>query len=176
MPPYITDSEQERIAAETAENAIRQTARFAGILGVVLLAVAGGMLYRSLPGQQGSQGRPDASKVAIEAVVKESSLLQENEELQKKVEDVTKELQGKVSALEGQVADLTTKLHAAQTSSAGEQRQAMAAKERPESLRRVAGSSGMRVAARPPSAYRCGDGRTARDPAGCKNSASPSGG
>ena len=173
MPPYITDSEQERIAAETAENAIRQTARFAGILGVILLAVAGGMLYRSFPSQQSSQGRTEPTKATSERGVEESNLRQENEDLQKKLDEVTKEMQGKVSALEGQVADLTTKLHAAQNSSAGEQGQESAAKEMPESLRHVAGSSGRPVAERPPSVYQCGNGRTARSPAECKSTASP---
>jgi hypothetical protein len=173
MPPHITDSDQERIAAEAAENAIRQTAWFAGILGVILLALAGGMLYRSLPGQQSSQGPSEPSKAAIERGAEESNLRQENEDLQKKLDDVTKEFQGKMTALEGQVADLTAKLHAAQNLAASEQRQAEAAKEKPESLRQMAGSSGMRVSARPPGAYQCGNGRTARDPARCQNTASP---
>src|SRR5574341_404210 len=173
MPPHITDSDQERMAAEVAENAIRQTAWVAGIAGVLLVALAGTMLYRYLPLQLSSPGRSERSKAASEPALDESRLRQANEDLQKKLDDVTKEFQGKVSALEGQVADLTTKLHAAQNLTVGGQRKAEATREAPESLRHVAGSSGMRVATRSPGVYQCGDGRTARDPAGCQNTASP---
>jgi ABC-type nickel/cobalt efflux system permease component RcnA len=173
IPPHITDADQQRIAAEAAENAIRQTAWFAGIAGVLLLVLAGTMLYRYLPVQQNRQVRSEPSKAANEVAADESKLHQTDEDVQQKLEDVTKELQGKVSTLEGQVAELTTKLRAAQKSTAGEERQANAAKETPESLRQVAGFGRAGVATRPPSVYQCGDGRTARDPSQCRDTASP---
>jgi len=173
LPPHIADSDQEMIAAEAAENAIRQTLSLAGIAGVVLLVLAGTMLYIYLPFQQNSQGRSEPPKAARELAVDEAKLHQANEDLQQKLDDVTKELQGKVSALEGQVADLTTKLRAAESSAAKEERQPKAAMETPESLRPVTGFGRTGVATRPPSAYLCGDGRSVRDPTECRRTASP---
>jgi hypothetical protein len=102
-----------------------------------------------------------------------AELRQENEDLQKKLDDVTREFQGKVTALEARVADLTTKLRAAENVTAGGQEQARAETETPLSLRHVIGSGGTRVAARPPSVYQCGDGRSVRNPAECRNIPSP---
>ena len=176
VPPQVTDSNQKRIAAEAAENAIRQTAWFAGIVGVILLVVAGGMLYRPLPSLQSSPVVSERSRAAGALGGEVATLRQENEDLQKKLDDVTQEFQGKVTALEARVADLTTKLRAAENTTAGGQGQASAEKETPLSLRPVTGSGGTRAAARLPGVYQCGDGRTVRDPAGCMSSATPSGG
>ncbi|HSB81126.1 MAG TPA: hypothetical protein VLM91_20285, partial [Candidatus Methylomirabilis sp.] len=76
LPPNVTDPNQERIAAETAENAIRQTAWVAGIVGVLVLTLAGTVLYRYLPMQQNSQGRSEPLKPASEVVAEESQLRQ----------------------------------------------------------------------------------------------------
>ncbi|HSB67929.1 MAG TPA: hypothetical protein VLT62_01155 [Candidatus Methylomirabilis sp.] len=173
LPPHVTDPNQKRIAAEAAENAIRQTAWFAGIVGVILLAVAGGMLYRHLPIRPSSPGVSEPSRAASELRGEVAKLRQENEDLQQKLDDMTQEFQGKVIALEGQVADLTTKLHAAEDSTAGEPAQPSAVQETPLSLRQVIGSAGTRATARSTGPYQCGDGRSARDPSGCRNTATP---
>jgi phage shock protein A len=67
-------------------------------------------------------------------------------------------LQSKIGALEQQVADLTEKLRAAR---------AVPAVDRNTVLLKPARTSGTPVSAAPQAAYRCGDGRTVRDPASC---------
>jgi hypothetical protein len=173
IPPHITDADQQRIAAEAAENAIRQTAWFAGIAGVLLLALAGTMLYRYYPIQQNIQVRTQPSKAANELAVDESKLHQTDEDVQQKLDDVTKELQGKVSALEGQVTELKTRLETAKESSASGHMQAEAPKQVTQPARQAAGLVKTRAPAPSRSLYQCGDGRTAGDPTQCRDTASP---
>ncbi len=88
------------------------------------------------------------------------------EDLQKKLDAVTKErdtLQGKVTVLEGQVAELNSKLQAANALAAP--------KDAPRPTKQATGPVRTPVLARPPRAYRCGDGRTVRNPAECKPAA-----
>ena len=68
-------------------------------------------------------------------------------------------LQGKVGELERQVADLTQQLQATR---------AAAVADRSARTPKPAKPSGTPVSAEPRLAYRCGDGRTVRDPATCK--------
>ena len=199
IPPHVEDPDQERIAEEAAENAIRHVLAIAGIAGLIVCAVLAGLLYAFLPswqvGPQVSQPSPGATRVATE----EATLLRAKEdaegklqqvamerdalhgkvaELEKRLEDLTKpqpeapgaavmsqdpaehnRLQTKVSDLERQVADLTQKLHAAR---------AATVPDRSARLPKPAKPSRPPVSEEPRLAYRCGDGRTVRDPATCK--------
>jgi hypothetical protein len=173
MPPNLTDPDHERIAAEAAENAIRQTAWLAGIAGILLLVLAGTMLYRYLPVQQISQARSESSKVVSELAAEESKLHQTNDNLQQKLDDVTKEFQGKVSALEGQVAELRTKLETAKAPSATGQAPTEVSKPAPRLPGQKAGLAKTRVPAAFLGLYQCGNGRSVRNPAQCRDTESP---
>ncbi len=65
MPPDL-DPEQERIAAEAAENGIRHTLRVAVLLGILLVVAIGAALYRYgySPDQSNNHRPADLSKVA----------------------------------------------------------------------------------------------------------------
>ncbi len=237
VPPFLTSEDQERVAAEAAENGIRQTLRRAFIAGVVLLVLIAALLYLYLPGLS---TRPTPSG-AVKATSQEPSQLgaenqklrQENENLQKeiaglhqtngdsqkeiaslrqtnqdsqqKLDAVTKAqqaVQGKVTDLEGQVAELTTKLQAAEKSAAtakaalppsgqtialqgkvtdlekqvaelttklqAAEKSAAVAKAAVPPSGQAAATARPRVAARAPTLYACGDGRSVRNPAACK--------
>jgi hypothetical protein len=115
----------------------------------------------------------------LQQVVMERDALQAKvAELERRLEDVAKPqpqaagaapaardpaeqntLQRKVGELEGQVADLTKQLQATR---------AAAVADRSARMPKPAKPSGAPVSAGPRLAYRCGDGRTVRDPANCK--------
>jgi BMFP domain-containing protein YqiC len=126
MPPFIENPDEERIAEEAAENGIRHTARIAGISGGILVVIAA-MLYMYLPSQQSSQGPLGATRAAPEPGAEhDANLRWPSEDLQKKLDGVTRErdtLQGKLTASEGQVAELNSKLQAANASAASKLRQ-----------------------------------------------------
>jgi polyhydroxyalkanoate synthesis regulator phasin len=116
MPPFIEHPDQERIAEEAAENGIRQTARFAGIAGGILVVMAA-MLYMYLPSQQSSLGPSEVTRATPgQGAEHDANLRQPIEDLQKELDGVTKErdtLQGKLTVLEGQVAELNSRLQTA---------------------------------------------------------------
>ncbi len=155
MPPYFENVDQERIAAEAAENGIRQTARVAGIIGVLLFGVIAALLYLYFPRQQISQGPSEATRAAPQARAEENAKLRQSiDDLQTKLDDVTKErdtLQGKVAALEGQAAEALA-----------------ARKDTPQPAKQATGPARTPALASRPSTYQCGDGRTVRDPTECK--------
>jgi hypothetical protein len=179
MPPYIDDPDQERIARDAAETAVRQTARVAGVTGLIfyliLFGVIAAILYVYFPRQQISQGPSEATTAAPQLRAEENARLRQAiadlqkkldsiEDLQKKLDDVTKEqgtLQGKVAALEGQGAELDRKLQAA--------RVLPAPKDAPQRTMQATRLAGTPVLGSRPSTYQCGDGRrTVRDPAECE--------
>ncbi len=164
MPPYFEDSDQERIAAEAAENGIRQTVRVAGIAGVILFVVIAAMLYMYFPPQRISQGPREATRAAPQPGAEiDAKLRQSIEELQTKLDDVTKErdtLQGKVADLEGQVAEAVRQLQTAKVLAAR--------KDTQQPAKQATGPARTPVLVSRPSTYQCGDGRTVRNPAECK--------
>jgi hypothetical protein len=168
MPPYIGDPDHERIARDAAETAIRQTARVAGVTGLIiylmLFAVIAAILYMYFPPEQISQGPSKATRAAPEARAEENAKLRQSiEDLQRKLDGVTKELhtfQGKVAALEGQGAEIDRKLQAA--------RVLPAPKDAPRPTRQATTPARTPVLQSRPSTYHCGDGRTVRDPTECE--------
>jgi len=138
VPTHFRDPGEEEITRDVAEYAIRQTARVAGIAGVTLFVVIAVILFMYFP----------------------------REDLQEKLDAVTKErdtLQGKLTVLERQVAELNSKLQAANALAAP--------KDAPRPTKQATGSVRTPVLASPPRAYQCGDGRTVRNPAECKPAA-----
>jgi hypothetical protein len=187
MPRYLDDYEQEKIAEEAAENAIRQTARLAAVAGVILLALIVVALYRYLPGEQVSQVPPIVTEAVRQPempATDDSTIRRASEELQKKLDGVTKErdaLKGKVTGLEGQMAELNRKLQAAEKSQAPEKSQVAEKSSGPAEALRPAKQRkepiGARVVASRRSTYECGDGQVVRDPLKCNPaSAAPPGG
>jgi hypothetical protein len=178
MPPYIDDPDQERIARDAAETAIRQTARVAGVTGLIfyliLFVVIAAILYVYFPPWQISQGPSEATRAAPQARAEDNAKLRQSiedlqkkldsiEDLQKNLDDVTKErntLQGKVADLEGQAAELNSKLQAAKVLAAP--------KDAPQPAKPATGPARTPALASRPSAYKCGDGRSVRNPAECK--------
>ncbi len=163
MPTYCRDPEEESLARDVAEYATRQTARLAGIAGVTLVVVTAVILYVYFPRQRIGQGPSEVTRAAPPARVEENAKLrQPTEDLQTKLDDVTKErdtLQGKLIASEGQVAELNRKLQAAQ---------ALAAPKNTSQLaKQTTRPARAPVVASRPSAYQCGDGRTVQNPAAC---------
>ncbi len=167
VPTHFRDVEEEEITRDVAEYATRQTARLAGIAGVTLIVVITLILYMYFPRQWIGQGAWEATRAAPQPGAEhDTNLRQLNEDLQKKLDGVTKErdtLQGKLTVLEGQVAELNSKLQAAQALAAP--------KDAPRPTKQATGPVRTPVLARPPSAYQCGDGRTVRNPAECKPAA-----
>ncbi len=170
VPTYFRDPEEEEITRDVAEYAIRQTVRVASIAGVtlfVVIAVILFMLFMYFPRQWIGQGTWGATRAAPQPGAEhDANLRQLNEDLQKKLDGVTKErdtLQGKLTVLEGQVAELNSKLQAANALAAP--------KDAPRPTKQATGPVRTPVLARPPSAYQCGDGRTVRNPAECKPAA-----
>lgn len=168
MPPYIDDPDHERIARDAAETAIRQTARVAGVTGLIiyliLFVVIAAILYVYFPPEQISRGPSEATKPAHQARAEENTKLRQSvEDLQSKLDGVTKELdtlQGKLAALEGQGAELDRKLQAA--------RVLPAPKNAPQSTKQATTPARTPVLESRPSTYQCGDGRTVRDPTECE--------
>jgi hypothetical protein len=167
VPTYFRDPAEEDLTREVAEYAIRQTARVAGIAGVTLFVVIAVILFMYFPRQWIGQGAREATRAAPQPGAEhDANLRQLNEDLQKKLDGVTKErdtLQGKLTVLEGQVAKLTSKLQAANALAAP--------KDAPRPTKQATGPVRTPVLASPSSAYRCGDGRTVRNPAECKPAA-----
>lgn len=170
IPTYCRDPEEESLARDVAEYAVRQTARVAGIAGVsagiagvtlfVMIAV---ILYMYFPRQWTGQRPSEVTSAAPPARAEEDAKLpQANGDLQTKLDDVTKErdtLQGKLTASEEQVAELNKKLQAAQA--------VAVPKITPQPAKKVTGSFRTPVLASRPNTYRCGDGRTVRNAAAC---------
>lgn len=192
-------------AAENAIRHVVTMAGIAGVVVVaVLAALLYGVLPSWQVGPTASQPSGVAARVAVE-VAKLHETVEESErklqhvvterdtlqgkvaELERRMEDLTKShpqaastapvaqdpaeqtrLHGKVSALERQVADLTQKLQAARTAAVPDRRAPIPTPVRP---------SNPPVSAAPRLTYRCGDGRTVRDPATCKatGAAAPAG-
>ncbi len=163
VPTYFRDPVEESLTREVAEYAIRQTARVAGIAGVILFVVIAVILFMYFPRQRISPGPSETTRAAPQPRAEhDANLRQLNEELQKKLDGVTKErdtLQSKLTVLEGQVTELNSKLQTAQALAAP--------KDAPRPTKQATGPVRTPVLARPPSAYRCGDGRTVRNPAEC---------
>jgi TolA-binding protein len=163
MPRFIKEPEQERIAEEAAENGIRQTARIASIAGVILLAVIAAILFKYIPGQHINEAPLTVTEVERNVGTADAELRQAEQDSERRLEDVTKErdaLQGKVSDLEGQVAELNRQLQAARDSAA--------VQDALQPPRQEAKHTRTREITRHPGTYRCGDGRTVQNPAGCK--------
>jgi len=196
MPPFIEDPAEQRIAEEAAESGIRQTTRLAGIAGGILFVVMAAMLYMYLPSQQTSLGPSEATRATPEpGAENDANLHQPSEDMLRNLDGVTKErdtLQGKLTVLEGQVAELTSKLQAANALAAPKVARQPAKQatrpartpvltSRPSTYQcgdgrtvpnpascKSAGASAAGALLGPPSSYQCGDGRTVRDPAECK--------
>lgn len=183
-------------AAETAIRHVVTLAGIAG--GVVVAGLAAllyGVLPSWQVGPTASQPSGVAARVAVE-VAKLRETVEESErtlqhvlterdtlqgkvaELERRMEDLTKpppqaastapvandlaeqnRLQRKVGDLERQVADLTQRLQAASTAAMSDRRAPIPKPARPSSTP---------VSAAPRLAYRCGDGRTVRNPATCR--------
>ena len=183
-------------AAENAIRHVVMICGIAGVVVVAgLAALLYGVLPSWQVGPTASQPSGVAARVAVE-VAKLRETVEESErklqqviterdtlqgkvaELERRMEELTKpqpqaastapvaqdpaeqnRLQGKVSDLERQVADLTQKLEAIRGAAV-----AGRSAHTPKSSK----PSGTPVSAEPGLAYRCGDGRTVRDPATCK--------
>jgi hypothetical protein len=109
IPPDVENPEQERIAEEAAENAIRHTLSVAGIAGVILFAAfAAALLYGLPPSQQIVQAPPKAAGVTASVDVDDAKLRLAKEEAERKLDQVTidrDKLQSKVADLARQVAE-----------------------------------------------------------------------
>jgi outer membrane murein-binding lipoprotein Lpp len=183
-------------AAENAIRHVVTIAGIAGVVVVaVFAALLYGVLPSWQVGPTASQPSGVAARVAVE-VAKLRETVEESErklqhvvterdtlqgkvaELERRMEDLPKpppqaastapvapdpaeqnRLQGKVSDLERQVADLTQKLEATRAAPVA---------DRSVHTPKPARPSNPPVSAAPRLAYRCGDGRTVRDPATCK--------
>lgn len=190
MPGALGERHHELIAAETAENAIRQTARLALLVGFLALVLAGALVYVYIPGRE-VVAPPAVAPESLKQLNEDNAkLTEQNQELQKKIDDLTKEreaLQTVGADLEKRVADLAKKsqptdvpLAAAPPSAP---RRVLAA-VKPPALTKPAVAS--KVALRPPKkiikpararaatarlqpaeSFHCGDGRTVPDPTRC---------
>jgi hypothetical protein len=109
VPPGI-DPEQERVAAEAAENAIRETTWIAAILGLLLLLGTGIGVYAYLS-RPGPAAKPAAqAEPAPDMGGENARLVQATTEMQRQVEELTAERDG----LRGRVVDLEKQLTALQ--------------------------------------------------------------
>ena len=95
MPQDLTDPHQELIAAEAAENGIRQAVRLTALAAGVLLLLVLALVYGTFPL---SAAPHRAAMVAAEAAKKlgaeNASLIQANADLQKKIDELTRESDG----------------------------------------------------------------------------------
>jgi hypothetical protein len=199
IPRDVADAEQERMAQEAAESAIRQSVVIAGIAGLLVFVGFATLLYAFLPSREvipeTSQPSTVAPQVeirddmklrqakeeadnALDRVVRERDTLQQKiTDLERRLMDSTREsstaktaavaqdtaerarLQGKIGDLERQVADLSQKLQAAIASARTDSGTSLSRpRSRPAQTQRTLES---------PTIYRCGDGRSVRDPASC---------
>jgi len=111
IPPDVEDSDQERIAAAAAENAIRHVVTIAAIAGGVVVAGLAALLYGVLPswhvGLTASQPSGVAARVAVE-VAKLRDTVEASERTLQHVVTERDTLQGKVAELERRLEDRAT--------------------------------------------------------------------
>ncbi len=117
IPPFLTSEDQERVAAEAAENGIRQTLRRAFIAGVVLVVLIAALLYLYLPGLSTSLGQAvkAASQATSQLGSENQKLRQENEDLQKEIASLRQtndDSQKEIASLRQTNADSQQKLDA----------------------------------------------------------------
>ncbi len=116
VPPNLLDPEQERIAAEAAENGIRSTVWLALIVpSVLVLGVLAIFLARNTSAPQASSPVSTASQTARVLSSENAELRLDTEALQKKLDEVTKERE----ELYGRVADLQTQVGGSSAQEAG---------------------------------------------------------
>jgi hypothetical protein len=123
VPPNLGDIEQEHIAEEAAENAIRDVMRMAGIAVALLVVVAGALLYYSYASAR-STTLTQASRIAA-AEWENGKLRETNTTLQQKLDQAIKEqarLRGEAAAFHSQVDALTQQLQQARTLAAQKQK------------------------------------------------------
>jgi polyhydroxyalkanoate synthesis regulator phasin len=110
IPPDVDDPDQQRIAEEAAENAIRHVVTISGIAGVLVVAALAALLYGFLPSRQVVHGPSQPSEVAARVETEDAKLRQATEEWEGKLQQVVTErdaLQGKVADLERKLGDLS---------------------------------------------------------------------
>jgi hypothetical protein len=180
IPPGVEDEEQERIAVEAAENAIRRSVAVVGIGGLTLFVGLAALLYGFLPIRQIVQGALTPSEVVSRGEADAVKLRQAKEESERKLNQVA--LERDRDTLQGQVTELERRLAEVATQKVGDlDRQVEDFTPTREATRVTAGADNVapipKSATKPRSdqvsaarrlAYRCGDGRTVRDPATCK--------
>jgi hypothetical protein len=127
VPPNLIDREQEHIAEEAAENAIRRVAWMAGIAAAILLVVTGALLLYAFAN---SRAAAQAQASRITAVEWENAKLREaNTALQQQLEQATKDqtrLRGEAAAWQAQVASLAEQLQQARALAAQRRQKAQA--------------------------------------------------
>lgn len=195
MPADLGDPHQEWIAAEAAENAIRQTLRIAVLVGLLLLLAGGALAYKYL--YLGAQDATVAATVPADAMKQlgadNAKLMEQNQDLQKKIDGLTKEretLQARVTDLEKQVAEAAKKPEAAVAAApaapapqpppaaapapkpAAPAKAAVAPKPAPRPVKQAKASPPPKPrpaakAVEPAESFQCGDGRTVPDPTLC---------
>ncbi|MFB3817539.1 MAG: hypothetical protein ACE147_07740 [Candidatus Methylomirabilales bacterium] len=196
MPPDIGDPSQEFLAATAAENAVRHTARLAGVLALVLLLAIGWLLYRGAPGEaprpEESPAARESSRVASELGAENARLQQSLTDLRRKVEELTSQrdaLQAKLdrgpAATPAAPAGAETREAApaqppappsarkAEPARTPEPAGAAAPRERLRPSRASLQPAREEASVRPGGPYRCGDGRTVEDPAECRPLGAP---
>jgi hypothetical protein len=115
VPPNLADAEQERIAAEAAENALRSVAWLTIVPSLLLLAVLALLARRDVPALQASPPPSTASQTARVLSSENAELRLGAEALQKRLDELTRERE----ELYNRVADLqkrTTDVPASQAS------------------------------------------------------------
>jgi hypothetical protein len=147
MPPNLPDPEQEHVAAEAAENAIRQVGRMAAVAGVVLLALSGALLYYSVAGLRAA-ALAQASRIA--ALEAESGAAREaNATLRQQLDAAAKEaagLRSETADLQARIAALTPSVEAVR---AAQPKKAARVSKRRATSRRHIESSGTRPRPQP---------------------------
>ncbi len=186
IPPGITDPDQERVAAEAAENGILSILRFSVCIVAILLTAMAGLLYQDFLRRQAAPGPLQVATArsqvgADNEKLHRTEVLPDSEDVQTKLDALIRSqdaVQGKVSDLEKQVADLTSRLRESVKFQAVTDANGPA--EGPQSSKRAPSHAESRSEARPqgrvkgekppaPATYICGDGRTVKDPAVCKD-------
>jgi hypothetical protein len=190
MPGVLGERHHELIAAEAAENAVRQTARLAFLAGLFVLLLAAGLGYWFvfIPGRQVA-ATPAVPSESLKQLARDNEKLSEqNQELQNRIDALTKEREALTAVqaeLRKQGADLTKQPGPAEPPGAASPpaphdvpaASKPAARPRPAAAPRVAARAATHrkpAGARPATAriqsgdsFHCGDGRTVPDPAAC---------
>ena len=122
IPPDLEDPDQERIAEEAAENAVRHVVTIACVAGLVVFAALAALVYGVLPTRQIGHRMAQPSEVPSRVETEDAKLLQVKEESERKLQRVVMErdaLEGKVADLERRLAELAKPQPSAATTAAG---------------------------------------------------------